>query len=210
MKNKDWLVTDDGSFVLCQSARKWDLLQENYRLYRFLTELEDILKGASQNIDVEVSYLPNIRMLVRKLILNSYWVRSRFSLPNPQTGVSVEILYDELGFPFTFQTVSFAPGTKSTIHNHGTWGVVAILQGEEKNLLWRSKTPVEIANTGKCVEQTGEIILNTGDMISFTPGAIHSVEALGEKPTVTLNLYGETDPKRRFEYDLEQGKVVRF
>lgn len=194
MKKQDWFVDNDGNIQLCQSAREWDLLQESYRLYRFLTELENILTGAD-NIDLEAESLPDIRQLIRRLIVNSYWVRSQFSLPDPKTGTSVHILYDELGFPFTFQTVSFAPGIRSNIHNHGTWGIVAILKGKEKNTLWK-------ANANTCVEQTGEIILQAGDIISFTPDAIHSIEALGDEPTVTLNLYGETDPNRRFEFDL--------
>ncbi|MHC5833869.1 MAG: cysteine dioxygenase family protein, partial [Nostoc sp.] len=78
-----------------------------------------------------------IRMLVRRLIVNSYWVGSQYLEPSPKTGTSVLLLYEELGFPLTVQTVTFAPGTRSTIHNHGTWGIVAVLKGQEKNTFWQ-------------------------------------------------------------------------
>ncbi|MDM9382103.1 cupin [Chlorogloeopsis sp. ULAP01] len=195
MQGKNWLVTGDGNYQICKSMRAWDLLRDNYRLYRFLTELEDVL----QNVEDEASRLPEIQILVRRLIVNSYWVQSQYLEPCPQTGTSVVLLYDELGFPFTVQTVTFAPETTSNIHNHGTWGVVAVLKGQEKNTFWRRNPHSESPNK---IEKTGELILYPGDIISFTPNAIHSVEAVGNEPTVTFNLYGETDPKQRFEYNL--------
>ncbi|WP_341525257.1 cupin domain-containing protein [Nostoc sp. UHCC 0302] len=194
MKGKDWLLTGDGDYQACKSVRAWDLLRENYRFYRFLTELEDVLNNA----DDESSRLPDIRMLVRRLITNSYWVRSQYLEPSAKTGTSVLLLYDELGFPLTVQTVTFAPGTLSNIHNHGTWGVVAVLKGQEKNTVWRRTHSPEFEDK---IEPSGEITLFPGDIMSFTPGAIHSVQAVGDEPTVTFNIYGETDPKERFEFD---------
>ncbi|MFM5886825.1 MAG: cupin, partial [Dolichospermum sp.] len=133
MQGQDLFVTENGEYQICKSARSWDLLQDNYRLYRFLTQVEDVLN----HIQEESTQLAKIRTLVRRLIINSYWVQSQFLKPDAQTGISVLLLYDELGFPLTVQTVTFAPGTTSTIHNHGTWGVIAILKGQEKNTFWR-------------------------------------------------------------------------
>lgn len=203
VKGKDWLVNGDGEFHVCKSVRAWDLLREDYRLYRFLTELEDVLNGVKD----ESSRLPEIRMLVRRLIVNSYWVQSQYLEPNLKTGHSVSILYDELGFPLTVQTVTFVPGTRSTIHNHGTWGVVAVLKGEEKNTFWRRTPSPDFVDK---IAPTGEINLSAGDIVSLTPDAIHSVEAVGEEPTVTFNVYGETDPQKRFEFDLVTHTARKF
>jgi len=199
----DWLLNDDGTCQACKAVREWELLREEYRFYRFLTEIEDAIIQASD----ESSLLPDIRRLVRQLILNSYWVQTQYLEASPQTGVSVLILYDEIGFPLTVQTVTFAPGTVSTIHNHGTWGVVAVLKGREKNIFWRRTNHPELPEQ---IEMTGEKILEAGDIISFTPNAIHSVEAIGEEPTITFNIYGETNSAKRFEYDLERATAKKF
>ncbi|WP_066377332.1 cysteine dioxygenase family protein [Anabaena sp. CA = ATCC 33047] len=203
MQGRDWLLTGDGQYQVCKAARSWNLLQENYRLYRFLTEIEDVLNG----VEDESICLPEIRMLVRRLIVNSYWVRSQYLEPSSTTGTSVVLLYDELGFPLTVQTVTFAPGSISTIHNHGTWGVVAVLKGQEKNTVWRRTHNPDFPDK---IEPTGEIILSPGDIVSFTPDAIHSVEALSDQPTVTFNVYGETDPKQRFEFDSVSHRAKKF
>jgi predicted metal-dependent enzyme (double-stranded beta helix superfamily) len=178
-------------------------LRDNYRLYRFLTEVEDILK----NVEDESTRLPEIRMLVRRLIINSYWVQSQSLQPDLKTGISVLLLYDELGFPLTVQTVTFAPGTTSNIHNHGTWGVVAILKGQEKNTFWRRSSNPDFPDK---IEKVGEINLSPGDLISFTPETIHQVQAIGKEPTVTFNIYGETNPKQRFEFDVTNHSAKKF
>lgn len=203
MEGKDWLVTSDGEYQACKSIRAWDLITENYRLYRFLTELEDVIRKQLQESDC----LAEIRQLVRRLLVNSYWIKTQHPEPDCKTGTSVKLLYDELGFPFTVQTVTFTSGTQSNIHNHGTWGIVAVLKGKEKNTLWKRNPTGEHQQK---IEPTGEVILNPGDIVSFTPGAIHSVEAISNEPTVTFNLYGETKSKERFEFDIIRHTAKNF
>lgn len=203
MQGRDLFIAENGQYQICKSARTWDLLRDNYRLYRFLTELEDVLN----NVEDQSTRLPEIRMLVRRLIINSYWVQSQFLQPDLKTGISVLLLYNELGFPLTVQTVTFAPGTNSNIHNHGTWGVVAILKGQEKNTFWRRSGNHDFPDK---IEKTGEINLFPGDIISLTPETIHHVQAMGEEPTVTFNIYGETNPKQRFEFDVINHIAKKF
>lgn len=198
MIDRDWLVTAQGNCQACSRVRAWDLLQTPYRFHRFLTEIEDILAEFDGDLALECTRLPQIRQLVRKLIANSYWIQTQSLEPDPQTGISVRVLYDEIGYPLTVQIVTFAPGTRSTVHNHGTWGVVAVLQGEEKNTFWRRVADPAFPDR---IEITSEKILQPGEIVSFTPDSIHDVEAIGKTPTVTFNLYGETERKQRFEFD---------
>ncbi|NEO32838.1 MAG: cupin [Symploca sp. SIO3C6] len=200
MGSKDIFVTGNGQLQVCQSLREWDFLRENYRLYRFLTEVEDIL-STTEN---EYAFLPKIRTLVRQLITNSYWWQIQDLEPCNKTGTSVKLLYDELGFPLTVQIVKFLPGVTSTIHNHGTWGVVAMLKGQEKNTFWKPTITADFKDKTECkdkIELVGEQIIFPGDIISFTSDAIHCVEAMGDEPTITFNLYGETNSSMRFEFD---------
>ena len=96
------------------------------------------------------------------------------------------------------QSVTFLPGFSSAIHNHGTWGVVAILKGQEKNRFWQQ---VYDPNLGTKIVPNGEIIFIPGDIISFTSNAIHQIDAIANEPLVTFNIYGETQASQRFEFD---------
>ena len=49
LKDRDWFTVissrtlgEDGICCLCKSVREWDLLAEEYRLYRFLTIRENV------------------------------------------------------------------------------------------------------------------------------------------------------------------------
>lgn len=203
MVSQDWLVTDKGQCEACESNSDFELSTNPYRLYRFLTDLEDIL----QNIPDERERLHEIRPLVRRLLTSSEWLQGEYLEPDPETGWSVLMLYDEPNFPLTVQTVAWLPGRVSPIHNHATWGAVALISGQEKNRFWK-----RINNQGlsEKIEQVGEHILLPGDIISFLPDAIHSVEALGDEPTITFNLYGETNYKQRFEFDPVTGTAKNF
>ncbi|YAF95817.1 MAG: cupin [Nodularia sp. CChRGM 3473] len=192
MVSQDWLVTDDGKCEAWEeSADNLELSAGQYRLYRFLTDLEDILdkfKSDRQRLQL-------ICPLVRRLLTSSDWLQGEYLEPDPETGWSVLTLYDEPNFPLTVQTVAWLPGRVSPIHNHATWGVVALINGSEKNMLWRRTD-----NNGR-IEKIGEIILSPGEIISLMPDAIHSIEALGDEPTISFNLYGETNYEQRFEFD---------
>lgn len=198
MKILDWLLTENGICSPCKSVREWDLITNEYRLYRFLTEVEDVVRLAVEQETPETDFLVPLRKLVRKLILNSYWVKTSLPEPNQTTGTSFLMLYDELGFPMTVQTEVNLSGTTSPIHNHGTWEIVAMLQGKQKNIFWKRNPSSEFPDK---IEKIGEQILVPGEIISFTTEAIHSIEAIAEEPTVTFNIYGETYGSKRFQFD---------
>ncbi len=197
MKIKDWLVTEQGECEPRPAAREWDLIRTNYYFHRFLTDVVDVLDLVSDETQ-EWDRLPQIRLLVRKLITNSYWVQTQSLPPCPKTGFSILTLYDEIGYPLTVQNVSFAPGVVSPIHNHGTWGVIAVLKGQEKHTFWRRVEDPELPHK---IEPVGEKILLPGEIISFVPDAIHQVEVVGDEPTLAFHLYGDTQPRSRFEFD---------
>lgn len=194
MEGRDWLVTDAGNCHLCEIPQDWQPTAKPYRLYRFLTDLEDILEQTTD----ELQRLAAIRPLVRRLLASSDWIQQEWLAPNPDLGWSVFMLYSEQNLPLTTQTVVWLPGSKSPVHNHATWGIVALIEGREKNNFWRRKPSPEFPNR---IEQAGEQILEAGDIISLTSDAIHSVEVVGELPTISFNLYGETDYNQRFEFD---------
>ena len=196
MANQDWLLMDDGRYEASEIIEEAEV-SVPYRLFRFLTNLEDIL----QNISDDKQRLQEIRPLVRRLLNSSEWLHYEYLEPDVDTGWSVTTLYDEPDFPLTVQTVAWLPGSVSPIHNHATWGVVAILSGQEKNTFWKQVNP-DLNSTGnERIEKAGELILSPGDIISFTPDAIHNIEVMGDEPTVSFNLYGETNYDQRFEFD---------
>lgn len=172
MTGQNWFVTDDGQCHSYETANQTAELNYPYRLYRFLTELDDVLDDISD----ARSRLQAICPLVRKLLDSSSWLQIPLLEPDLETGWAVQMLYDEPFFPLTVQLVAWTPGTVFPIHNHGTWGLVALLSGQEKNTFWqRSPTP----KFPDKIETAGDILLAPGDILCLMPEAIHQVESLG-------------------------------
>lgn len=194
MKHRDLIVTETGEWQVCKPTREWDLLRTPYRFHRFLTEIEDVLDAAVDEADC----LPQLCLIVRRLITNSYWIQTQTAPVNPETGTGVNMLYDEIGYPLTVQITKTEPGIRSPIHNHGNWGIVAVLKGEEKNTFWQRTPEPQFPDR---IVGTASVTLLPGDMIGFTPNAIHSVMVTGEEPAITFSIYGETYHSKRFEFD---------
>lgn len=203
--SKDWIVTEDGQCQPCPTPREWDLLETPYRFYCFLAQVDEGLKQAKT--EHQCDCLPILRKLVRKLVLNSYWLQTQRPEPTTTGETAILNLYDEIGYPLTVQIEMLSPGATSSIHNHGTWGIVAVLQGQEKNTLWRRTPEPEFPDKVSPIE---EKTLSYGDVISFVPEAIHSIQAIGNEPLVTFNLYGETERKKRFEFDANTYKAKNY
>ncbi|NJK27846.1 MAG: cupin [Coleofasciculaceae cyanobacterium SM2_3_26] len=203
MASQNWLVLDDGRCEALTVRDDEQMPVPPYRLYRFLTDVEDILLDVPDDRDRILAICP----LVRKLLHCSPWLQAYTLPPSPKTGWSVLMLYEEPEFKLTVQLVAWLPGHASPIHNHATWGIVALLGGQEKNTLWRRAADPEHSDR---IEQVRETILSPGDTISFTADAIHHVEPLGDEPTITFNIYGVTNYQKRFRFDAKQHTAVKF
>ncbi len=203
MAGQDYWVGENGQCVAWEVSPQDAELTQPYRLYRFLTDLEDILE---QEPD-DQRRLALISPLVRRLLNSSTWLLDNYLPPDPDTGWSVLMLYDEPDYPITVQTVVWAPGSVSPIHNHAAWGIVALLSGEEKNTFWRRSGTAEQPDL---IEQVGNRTLSPGDILCLMPDAIHHIEALSDEPTISFNLYGETNYSQRFQFDAVQGTAQTF
>lgn len=203
MTGQNWLVSNDGQCKPLTVVNQPEREADPYRLYRFLTDLENVLNG----IPDDQLRLQAICPLVRQLLTSSAWLQIMPLEPDPELGWEVTMLYDEPFFPLTVQMVAWAPGVTSPIHNHASWGLVALLSGQEQNTFWQ-RSP-----TAECPDQiapAGEHIMTPGDIICFLPDAIHQIEAMGDQPTISFNLYGETNYDQRFEFDVNQHTAKNF
>lgn len=193
MESRDWLVTDNGECQACILSRDVKWSANTYRLYRFLTDIEDIIFTVKENR----RRLEMIRPLVRRLVTSSYWLQAEFLEPSSDTGFSVFKLYDEPQLGISVEVVSAVGGVISPIHNQGTWGAVLLLQGSCKYTFWQRTGDKDFPHK---IKRLSKKILAAGDLISFMPDAIHRVEALGDEVTVTFCVYGSQE-MQRFEFD---------
>ncbi len=82
MKEKDWLVDNNGVCLPLKTVFMPSKTASMYRLYRFLTDLEDILETTPDDLKRLGAIVP----LMRKLLNESPWLYLSMLEPNPDTG----------------------------------------------------------------------------------------------------------------------------
>ena len=82
----------------------------------------------------------------------------------------------------TMLKVCFPNGRRTPPHDHGTWAVILVLSGQEKNTLYRREE--EILRTAS------EVTLERGAILPMRAEAAHVAECVGEEPAIGLHVYG--------------------
>ena len=103
------------------------------------------------------------------------------------------LVYDAPDASLSLYTLVWLPGQWTPVHDHGSWGVVGVLEGvlEERNYVRLS--PDRGADEGIELARSGVILLNRGAVTSFVPNPdhIHVTGVPAERPrAVSLHLYG--------------------
>ena len=146
----------------------------------------------------EAQLLAEAPDLVKRLMLMKHnWLRARMAVPaaDPGNGPARFVLHEEPDHTLAIFVVTMGPGESTPPHDHGTWAVIAGLEGRETNRWWKRAT-------GDAVIASGEENVDAGTILTVPAGAIHSVHNESGTVCVTLQVYGtnpEHTPHRNYE-----------
>ncbi|GAA3178814.1 hypothetical protein GCM10010531_36010 [Blastococcus jejuensis] len=106
--------------------------------------------------------------------------------------------------------VVFAPGVTAPVHDHGSWAVIGIYRGRERETWFRRTDGGATPGTAQLVADR-TFVNPTGSVHLVPDGTIHTVEALDGVDAVSIHVYG-TDivTQDRSEFDLETGRVQPY
>ena len=103
------------------------------------------------------------------------------------------LVYDAPDASLSLYTLVWLPGQWTPVHDHGSWGVVGVLEGvlEERSYVRLSSD--RGADEGIALARGGVILLGRGAVTSFVPNPDH-IHVTGVPPdrprAVSLHLYG--------------------
>ena len=122
----------------------------------------------------------------------------------------------EEGFPIyvddtlTITTVVWKPGIGAPPHNHNTWALIGVVEGNEQNTNYRRTDDGSRPWYAQLEKVEVVDILPGQSAYILPPDDIHSVAIPGEK-TVAIHVYGNNLRKQwRYQFDLETGEVKPF
>lgn len=125
--------------------------------------------------------------------------------PNPEPGSSTKLylLSEDDGGRFPLYLTCALPGGAVRPHNHGTWAVVAGLDGCEENRFFARVDGGTAPGPAK-IALSETVQVHDGESITMLPDDIHSVATPGDIPRRHFHMYGlslERLPKR-LAYDM--------
>ena len=82
----------------------------------------------------------------------------------------------------TMLKVCFPAGRRTPPHDHGTWAMILLLSGREKNTLYRREPGG--------LRKAGEVTLEPGSILPMMGDTVHVAECIGATPAIGLHVYG--------------------
>jgi len=179
-----------------------------------VTALLDHVRHIVAKQGVTRAALDAISERLQALAVNHTELFSAADFPPPQAGsgdTSTRYRLNPGEDGFALYLNSLLPGKTTIPHNHDTWAVIAALDGEELNRVYKR------TDDGKDPERATldlerEVVVRPGTPIAFLPEDIHSIHVTGVTPTLHFHLYGRPleTLSGRLGYELDTGRVVRY
>ena len=103
------------------------------------------------------------------------------------------LVYEAPDASVSLYALVWSPGQWTPVHDHGSWGVVGVLEGVLEERSYVRVSPDRGADQGIALVRGGVILLGHGSVTSFVPNPdhIHVTGVPSERPrAVSLHLYG--------------------
>jgi predicted metal-dependent enzyme (double-stranded beta helix superfamily) len=110
-------------------------------------------------------------------------------------GYTRNLIYDAADASLSLYSIVWLPGQWTPVHDHGSWGVVGVVEGVLEERSYVRLSPERGADDQIELARGGTVLLRHGAVTSFVPNPdhIHVTGVPAERPrAVSLHLYGRT------------------
>ena len=128
------------------------------------------------------------------------------------TGYTRNLIFAAPDASLSLYSLVWLPGQWTPVHDHGSWGVVGVMEGTLEERSYVRLSPDRGADKEIDLARGGTVLLRHGAVTSFVPNPdhIHITGVPLERPrAVSLHLYGRTMSNFNI-YDVEAGTRRRI
>ncbi len=128
--------------------------------------------------------------------------------------MQAEVLASDGDDALTLAYVRFSAGSATPVHDHLTWGVVHVVEGEDRYIEWERADDGSDPDSAT-IRPKRDVVLRAGDSAYWLPPPrdLHSQAPVGGDATELVmagkNLLGPSVLGHRHNYDPETGRVTR-
>jgi predicted metal-dependent enzyme (double-stranded beta helix superfamily) len=181
-------------------------MSEPYTVEQYVADLRQI----TRDTDDESEIIDRVAHLARRLALDRSWLEDKHYTADAEQGFGAHLLHEEPDHTLAVLVASWLPGRGAPPHDHGTWAVVAGVDGTERNIRYRRVD--DGSRPGHAdLEVKDDIEASDGDLVCMKTGGIHSVHNETDRVTLSLHTYGKhVNHTKRSQFDLETGEKKDF
>ena len=172
---------------------------EPYTLDSYVEDLREI----TRETDNEDEILTRVAPLSQRLAAEENWREEKHLVASPEQGFGIHVLHEEPDHTLAVFAISWLPGRGAPPHDHGTWAVVAGVEGVERNISYRRLDDRSKPDYAE-LDVKNDTLAGKGDLVCMKTGGIHEVRNETGAMTLSLHTYGKhVNHTNRSQFDLE-------
>lgn len=160
-------------------------------LDHFITQATARSRGRTEPADCVLALAPLMLELIAEA--GSFLQPAHYRSSN--AGYTRNLIYDAPDHSLSLYALVWLPGQWTPVHDHGSWGVVGVVEGVLEERSYVRLSPDRGADDAIDLARGGTVLLCRGAVTSFVPNPdhIHVTGVPAERGrAVSLHLYGKT------------------
>lgn len=176
-----------------------------YSVTQFARDVDANVRKYSDESEV----LRYVKPLLEKLILSTGSVPAEAFTPRKDR-FAMNLIHMPRDEIFSIIGGIWRPGQTTPIHDHLTWALIGVYDGEEREALFRRTDDGFNPKIAK-IEKVSEKINIKGHVTVLGHRGIHRVDNISGKPTTSIHVYGrDIGHAERHSYDPVTGEIGKF
>ena len=158
-----------------------------YSIAELVGDLKQICAQTSDERDILRRARP---LALRAARAKDLWLKPHMYEADREQGFGVHLLHEEPDHTLAIFAVSWLPGRGTPPHDHGTWALVAGVDGPEMNRFFERIDDRSRPGHAQ-LKKVGEKVFDEGEVVAMPTGGIHLVWNETDKVTLSLHIYGK-------------------
>ncbi len=186
-----------GELLICRAL-------SDLSLEVFLRETENVVRSFSAESDILRKFKP----LLGRLLENQSSPLAGFK--SRKDKFATNLVYMPKDEVFSVNGVVWLPGQTTPIHDHLTWALVGLYDGEERESIYR-RTDDGLNPKVAQVQKVSEKINKKGHITVLGKAGIHRIDNISDKSSMSMHVYGiDIGNTERHTYDPVTREIGTF
>ncbi|MBT3350844.1 MAG: cysteine dioxygenase family protein [Nitrospinaceae bacterium] len=174
---------------------------------RFIGEVREIVRAGGTEEEMTARVAERLGK-----VLDDPELLTEAQLLVKKEGFTLNCVHIEQDDSFSIGAGIWDVGQTTPVHDHGTWGVIGIVRGVEKEESFHREGP-RLMEGRAVIKPAGSRLAKPGDVFvcCTTDQDAHRVTCASDEPVVGIHVYGDDLAKiPRLKYDIDTGEVTSF